>query len=638
RDAAAARLLEDFEAEGAPALPTLILPLDQAEELFSADAGPQADHFLTLVRGLAGCLNDPDSETGLIVLSTIRTDRYEVMQTHPELAGVEAFVFDELKPMPVAQFTEVITGPAHRATRAGHALHIAPDLRDRLLRDAGQGADTLPMLSLTLSRLYTDYGSTAELTVEQYESMGGMREVVQTEIEDVLAAEPQQRQKQLSLLRSAFIPWLATINPDNDQALRRVARYADLPEDSRPLIDALVAKRLMVKGTRGGDVVVEVALESLLRQWDALAGWLREERQDLKAADDLERAATAWRASDHDTAWLLTRTRLTDAETLVTKDGFRQRLSSIHDYLAASRDAENERLGEEEERREAELRNAQERQATAEAHAATLRKRSRVMRAVLAITAVVAIGAVVAFGFAMNSRSQAQARFRQATSVRLSAEAQGMLANTRAGSDIQAIQQLLAADALEPGSIDDAIYTTVVRAFNTVKLIQTPSQIEAFDVSSDGQRIVTGGKDPTLRLWDVQTGQPRQPTFSGHTAFVDAAAFSPDGRRLASAGDDKTVRLWNADTGQQILPPLMHDDEGWTVAFSPDGHILASGSKDTTIRLWNTDTGQLIGQPLRGHTAGVHDLAFSPDGRRLASAGEDNALRMWDVGSQAQIG
>jgi WD40 repeat protein len=638
REAAAAQLLADVEDNSAPSPPTLILPLDQAEELFSADAGPQADQFLTLVRDLARSLNDPHSEAGLIVLGTIRTDRYEVMQTHPDLVGVEALVFDELKPMPVAQFTEVITGPANRATRAGQPLRIAPDLRDRLLRDAGKGADTLPMLSLTLSRLYTDYGSTAELTVEQYESMGGMRQVVQTEIDEVLAAEPEQRQEQLSLLRSAFIPWLATINPDNDQPLRRVARYADLPEDSRPLIDALVAKRLMVKGTRGGDVVVEVALESLLRQWDELAGWLREERQDLKAADDLERAATAWRANGHDSAWLLTRTRLTDAETLVTKDGFRQRLSSVHDYLAASRDAENERLGEEENRRQSELLNAQERQATAEAHAATLRRRSRVLRAVLAVTAVVAIGAVVAFGFAMNSRSQAQARFRQATSVRLAAEAQAMLANTRAGSDVQAFQQLIAANALSPGAFDDAIYTTVVKAFDTVKVIQTPSLVEGIDLSPDGRRIVTGGKDPTLRTWDAQTGQPLQPTFTGHTELIDAVVFSRDGRRLASASDDHTARLWNADTGRQIGQPLTHDDEVWAVAFSPDGHILASGGKDSSIRLWNVDTGQPIGDPLTGHTAGINYLEFSPDGRHLASSSEDHTLRMWDVKTRAQVG
>ena len=95
-------------------------------------------------------------------------------------------------------------------------------------------------------------------------------------------------------LHDAFIPWLATINPDNDQPMRRVARWDDLPDASRPLIEALVDKRLLVKDTRDGQVVVEVALESLLRQWDELAGWLRDERQDLKTADDLERTAAAW--------------------------------------------------------------------------------------------------------------------------------------------------------------------------------------------------------------------------------------------------------------------------------------------------------------------------------------------------------
>ena len=73
--------------------------------------------------------------------------------------------------------------------------------------------------------------------------------------------------------------------------MRRVARWSDLPEASRPLVDALVAKRLMLKDTRDGQTVVEVALESLLRQWDELADWLREERQDLKDADDLEHYA-----------------------------------------------------------------------------------------------------------------------------------------------------------------------------------------------------------------------------------------------------------------------------------------------------------------------------------------------------------
>jgi hypothetical protein len=46
--------------------------------------------------------------------------------------------------------------------------------------------------------------------------------------------------------------------------------------------------------------LVEVALESLLRQWRELAAWLRDETQDLKDADPLERAATDWQTSGRD--------------------------------------------------------------------------------------------------------------------------------------------------------------------------------------------------------------------------------------------------------------------------------------------------------------------------------------------------
>jgi hypothetical protein len=143
--------------------PTLVLPLDQAEELYSADAGEQAEEFLTLVAGLIARINA--TELGLIVAVTIRTDRYEVMQNHPALDGINTVLFDELKPMPPTQFSEVITGPAARASEAGHRLSVGPDLVTRLLEDASEGADTLPLLAQTLARLYTDYASTGELTL-----------------------------------------------------------------------------------------------------------------------------------------------------------------------------------------------------------------------------------------------------------------------------------------------------------------------------------------------------------------------------------------------------------------------------------------------------------------------------------------
>jgi hypothetical protein len=251
---------EDDEEQGWA--PTLVLPLDQAEELFSADAGEQGDQFLRLIADVLGRMNAV--EVGLIVAATIRTDRYEAMQNHPALDGLGTVLFDQLKPMPPAEFRQVITGPATRAGEAGHRLSIAPDLVAALLADAASGADTLPLLALTLSRLYIDYASTGAITLANYKSMGGMRNVVQTAVNKVVATDPDRRVEQLESLRAAFIPWLATINPDNDEALRRVARYADLPEPSRDLIDAMVEKRLLVRDERDGQVVIEVALESSL--------------------------------------------------------------------------------------------------------------------------------------------------------------------------------------------------------------------------------------------------------------------------------------------------------------------------------------------------------------------------------------
>ena len=636
QQAATDRLPDPVTGDELPAPPTLILPLDQAEELFSADAGAQAAELMSLIRQLT--VRTDIQPLNLIVVATIRTDRYEVMQTHPELAGVETRVFDDLKPMPPTQFKEVITGPAARATEGGRRLTISPDLVERLLVDAAEGADTLPMLSLTLARLYADYGSTGELTVEQYEAMGGMRRVVETEIDEVLAADPDQRRHQLDCLRAAFIPWLATVNPENDQPLRRVARYEDLPEESRPLIDALVAKRLLLKDQRDGQVVVEVALESLLRQWDELADWLREQRHELQVADDVERADTAWRSNGKDPAWLLAGSRLADAEKVVGSAAFTQRMNPVREYLDASRQSENERVAAEEERRDSELRNAQERQAIAETHATDLRRRSRILRAVFAMTAVVAVVAVGGLVFAMSARGQAQDRFRQATSVRLASDADGVLNGSRPGSDARALYELLAANALSPNTFDQNMYSVGVETFNTLKLIDPSMGVFGAIFSPDGRRFVAGGDNGTLRLYDAQTGHQLGQDLVGHTKWIDGATFSPDGHKIASVSDDLTVRLWNADTGKPIGQPMQgHQDQVWAVSFSPDGHMIATGSVDSTARLWNVDTGRPIGQPLR-HPNRVISVEFSPDGRRIVTGDADGMLRLWDVATGQQAG
>jgi WD40 repeat protein len=627
RRAARARLVDI--AEEAPA-PTVVLPLDQAEELFGADAGPEAPKFLALIAQLAQVEGTTPS---LIVAGTIRADFYEVFQTAPELTDLASLVFDRLKPMAPARFTEVIQGPAARATAAGRALAVEPALVDRLLEDSTQGADTLPLLALTLKRLYEDYGSDGNLTLAEYRALGGMLHVVQHEIDALLSRDPAVRDRQLGLLRAAFVPWLASINPDTDQPVRRIARLADLPAESRSLIDAMVARRLLVRDRRGGEAVIEVALESLLRQWEDLAGWLDAEREDLKEADGLERAAAAWQLNNRDEAWLLEGARLASAEALATRPGFRGRLGPVREFLAASRQREDDRAAAEQRRQEAELR-------TARHHAQVLRKRSRVLMMVLTATVLIAALAVAGFVRASVAESDADARAREATALRLISEAQSMLTGDRPGGDVRALQQLLAAQSLTPTEEGQtAVTTAVVTQRDVHKILVTDSAAMTVASNLDGRLLVSGGEDGTVQVWDAATGGAAGEPMTGHEDLVWSVAFSPDGRRIVSAGEDGTVRLWDAATSEAAGEPMTgHDDAVLSVAFSPDGRTIVSGGADGTVRLWDATTGQVLGEPMTGHEEMVSSVAFSPDGRRIVSGGYDGTVRLWDATAGRAVG
>ena len=114
---------------------------------------------------------------------------------------------------------------------------------------------------------------------------------------------------------------------------------------------------------------------------------------------------------------------------------------------------------------------------------------------------------------------------------------------------------------------------------------------------------------------------PEPLTLVGHEGRVDGLAFTSDGKRLVTGGRDQTIKIWDLTTGQALQTLKGHGGLIWSVACSLDGKRLASGSNDGTVKLWDLASGSAT-HTMQGFGYRVSAVAFSPDGMRLASGGD----------------
>ena len=621
-----------------PSQPIVVLPIDQAEELFNSEGAQEAKVFLEILRSLCDQSNLP-----FMVIATIRSDSYDQLQSAEALAGMSQQTFS-LTPMPKGAFRDVIEGPIRRLVYSGGKLGFEPALTEQLLKDmdTGAGKDALPLLAFTLEYLYQEYSGDGELRLQDYRDMGGVAGAIEVATEKVFNKArqnpklPDDRAALEAIARRALIPWLAGIDPETKAPRRRVARLSEIPAEASPIIVYMVEQRLLATDINSDDeTTVEPAHEALLRQWGLLKGWLQSDFADLTTLESLQRATRDWEANGRSQAWLNHKAgRLEDAEKVL----LRQDLSNFFttedcDYLAACRETEN--ATKQKELREAkELAEAKEKEAAAQQRIA---KRTRIGLVVAVLLVIVAS----VFGFNAKSnldqanhnlgltllekamRAIQDKRFREARVF--SAES---LLLTQTGASKGHANGLIVGAA----TISQEIWWSPVSAHGE-------SSVD-LSFSPDGLSLASAFSDGSVRVWDITSGQ-RKTTLTGHTGVVSSVDFSPDGLTLASASLnisvesaswDKSIRLWDITSGQLKNTLTGHTGSVESVAFSPDGLTLASASGDDSIRLWDITSGQLK-NTLTGHTGVVSSVAFSPDGLSLASAFSDGSIRLWDITS-----
>jgi WD40 repeat protein len=149
----------------------------------------------------------------------------------------------------------------------------------------------------------------------------------------------------------------------------------------------------------------------------------------------------------------------------------------------------------------------------------------------------------------------------------------------------------------------------------------------AVDVSPDGARIASAGRDGTVRVWDVATRRLLHTVPRPRKTAVQAV-FSPDGKALYAAwSEDGVVLAIDPATGRRrelgVYGPQLR-----RLAVSPDGALLAAAGEGG-VRLWALPVGAPRGE-VAGSPPSPGPVAFSPDARALAVGGA-GALTLFDV-------
>ncbi|KAJ1555485.1 hypothetical protein HK096_002499, partial [Nowakowskiella sp. JEL0078] len=159
--------------------------------------------------------------------------------------------------------------------------------------------------------------------------------------------------------------------------------------------------------------------------------------------------------------------------------------------------------------------------------------------------------------------------------------------------------------------------------------------VHAVAISYDGDRIVSGSSDNTVKICDANTGKEIR-TLTGHTDKVLAVAISYDGNRIVSGSCDKTVKIWDANTGKEIRTLTGHTARVNAVAINYGSGRIVSGSSDDTIKIWDENTGEEV-RTLTDHLSEVLAVAMNNDGDRIVSGSYDWYIKIWDMNTRKEI-
>ncbi|WP_254568137.1 caspase family protein [Oscillatoria sp. HE19RPO] len=664
-----------------------VLVVDQFEQLFTPS--PSEDKQRQFLDCLCGAIDSDSSPTqgdegefSLRVVITIRDDFLGKCAEYPQLLKLINTNKEIVGSMKERELREAISLPAQKV-----GCEIPPDLENLMVADVQKSPGSLPLLQDLLQQMFTlQYKERRPLTVQTYQDddIGGVQKALQNRANKLYNSLTDDQKK---IAKSIFLELTQLVESTTPTARQvRKSQLTDLPPSPKQVetvLDQLEAARLIVtrelqaRGNKADKItVVDVAHESLMSNWEQLKQWVKENPEVKRQRDEIQAKAQDWEDKGKRREGLLRGLDLVEVEVFERNHGNTFPPSGlVREFVRESREESDRLEKEEEERQQRELNLIketleQEKKATEQE---TKARKAAQSRTAVALVSTLVVGVVAIFATVQRIEAQRQATI--ASLGEKAARAKNLLSSPQPIDGLVLAIQATRESQDKLGQVLTAFHDSLLTGIQTVReqnrIQGHQGWVNAVAFSPEGETIVSGSNDRTLRLWN-QKGEPIGESSRRHQGSVNAVAFSPNGKYIVSASDDKTLRLWNPNgqlitellghqlpinavaistdgetivsssndgtvhlwdrTGKWIGELPVHENIVEALAISPDGQYIVSGTASLfsfgTLRLWNRK-GQLISEQLRAHKASVEAVTISPDGEYIVSGGADNVVRLW---------
>ncbi len=580
--------------------------IDQFEELFTRTPKTERDIF---IKSLVNLIQNNNSLVKIVM--TMRADFLDKLSPYPSLGKIHDQYSKMLTDMDESELRLAIAEPAAR-----NGVIFEKGLINQIIADFYEQAGSLPLLQYTLDLLWEkDHIQERVLNIKTYQEIGGVTGALEKQADKIYSQFNEQQRK------AAEEIFLELISLEGEKAVSRRADKSSFEQDEmqREVLYQLIDNRLLVSKGEDGKATVEVAHEELLRCWQVLQDLIREKEEIIVLRSRLYADAKQWDDLQKQDA-VKANSELWNGSKLAKIVEF-QKNNSLPNLEALAIEFIKASISQAERQKNEKIRTARR----------------------IAAGSLVAVVVSSSLGLMAWNKTK-EAEFNQAESLgRYSLSLLNEHKNLEAFVEAIKAGKILQKQQAYNKNVTNALQELLNQKSERNRLEGHDSDVNSVNFSPDGKTLVSGSRDNTIKLWDVETGQEIR-TFKGHDNLVTSVNFSPDGKTLVSGSADNTIKLWNVETGklwdvetgQEIRTLKGHDYPVWSVNFSPDGKTLVSGSVDKTIKLWNVKTGEEI-RTLKGHDSYVRSVNFSPDGKTLVSGSADNTVKLWNVETGEEI-